>query len=521
MLPAAARASVPARPVFDAAASPVDEAGRLAQLLEGPTGRRDERRILALVGEAATGQLGVGPVLYELSRHGARLPDKVVRDVVDGRSADASVAALWSALRLQGSPPAARDEAVKLLRAQAMALASRENPAVRAYLLAHLARTETPLTAFGAQLSRLESSRRDGGGLAKALMDKALAGSLHGPLAHALAVVTGTYDPSTKDEAARVLASPAVRGRSGAWASLGDVTVLVNGTFNLGPSAAFLFRAAQHTRGAVIVAGSNTSGPDGHRLRPLTEVEGVPVPPELRGKLWAIGNLAPESLTWPQASDVLVEQLEDLSQQFGALRAGAPGLKNKTLRSAETTVVGFSAGAPAVVAARARLEAAGVKDAIDRVVTLSGALGGSPFSDAVNAPADLTDPDQHTAAERFAPGMGRLLQALDPEGGRATFESTDPDSMAAWRRELGLEARHVDLAYAASAKGGGDKVEPLFALNHALLARVDGVGEDNDGMVPAHPEGLAREVVHDATPKTHLMVWRDPATLDVVLRALP
>ena len=233
------------------------------------------------------------------------------------------------------------------------------------------------------------------------------------------------------------------------------------------------------------------------------------------------GNLAPESLTWPQASDVLLEQLDDVSQQFGLLQKASPALARKTLRSAETTVVGFSAGAPAVAAARARLEAAGVTDGIDRVVTLAGALAGSPFSDAVNVPADLTDPDQHAAAERFAPGMGRLLQAVDPLGGRATFESTDPDAMAAWRRELGLTAHHVDLAYAASAQGGGARTEPLFALNHALLSRVGSVGEDNDGMLPARPEGLARAVVHDATPKTHLMVWRDPATLDVVLRALP
>ncbi len=522
----------PGKPVFDAAPSAIHTADALAKLISGPTGQSDEKKILALLTEAKSAEGGIPAVLFELKLHSLGLPDKLVRDVADRSLSDRfhrgltspfrpagpsdEAKALWNLLEPGGEIPQDSKAALKALRGQAISLSSRENPDVQQYSAARLLRTDGPVKAFGVELGRLEPKPTATG---QSLGDRTLKAALtqvdEGALGKLTNKLTGTYDPSTKAEISKVLASPKIPG-----ASLGDLSVMVNGTFNMQPSAALVFRAAQHS-GAVVLASSNPIGADGYRLRELTEVRGVPVPPELKGKIWGVGNMDPTFITWPQASDLLVEHLEVISTRFAAMKQANPELASlPSMRDAKTTVIGYSAGALSVVTARKRLEDAGQKGVIDQVVTIAGALGGSPFADTVDSKEDLEDPTRHSLAVKLGPAVGRMIQLLDPKLGRAMFEGTDPDAVASWRRELGLTPALVDLAYAASAEGGGSKVEPLFKLNAAVLGRVPGAPAGNDGMVYADPSAFAQRVVKDPEPKTHLLEWKDPATLDVVLRAL-
>lgn len=508
---------------FDAAPPAIQLADELAKLVSGATGHGDEKKILALLTEAKQAEGGIPAVLFELKLKSLGLPDKLVRDVADKSLSDRfhrgpsdEAKALWKLLEPSGEIPKDAKAATKALRSQVLALSSRENPAVKEYSTARLLRTDGPVKAFGIELGRLEPKPTATG---QSLGDKTLRTALGqidgGAMGTLTNKLTGTYDPSTKAEVAKVLASPKIPN-----ASLGDVSVMVNGTFNMQPSAALVFRAAQHS-GAVVLASSNPIGADGYRLRELTEVHGVPVPPELKGKIWGVGNMEPTFMTWPQASDLLVEHLDVISNQFASMKAANPELASlPSMKDAKTTVVGFSSGALSVVTARKRLEDAGQKDVIDQVVTIAGALGGSPFADTVDSPEDLDDPTRGSLAVKLGPAVGRMIQMLDPKLGRAMFEGTDPDAVAGWRRELGLTPELVDLAYTASAEGGGSKVEPLFKLNSAVLGRVPGASSGNDGMVYADQSAYARRVVKDPEPKTHILEWKDPATLDVVLKAL-
>lgn len=517
---------------FDERPTATDLARRIRDLVSGPTGRRDEKAILSLLAEAKAADGGVPAVLYELKLFSLGLVDKLVLDVADrsvrdrfSRGPSESVEKLWSALGLPGTPPKNHGDAETALRKQALTLASRDNADVRAYATARLRRTDGPVRAFGLELDRLEPrSPATGERLGEKVMSAMLRAVDQGPLASLTATLTRTYDPSTKEELAKVLAAKPVTGKSGQPVSLGDVTVMVNGTFNMLPSAAMVFRAAQHS-GAVVLAAANSNGPDGQKLRPLTEIRGVPVPPELKGKIWGIGNFEPTFMTWPQGSDLLLEQLQAVSTQFASMQAQNPALAGKaSLEASQTTLVGFSSGALSAASARARLETAGKPGIVDRVVTIAGALGGSPFADTVDTASDVGDPNRDTAAVKAAPLVGRLLQTLEPEVGRAVFESTDPGHVASWREELGLQRSHVDLAYTASTDGargpGRSKVEPLFRINSALLDRVPGQHGGNDGMVYDDPDAYALRVVKDPEAKTHLLEWKDPATLDVILHAL-
>ena len=513
---ASSEVTIPSRPIFDTAPSAIDLATQLRRAIVGLTGHRDERAIVSLLREAATTPGGVGAALYELALTDPSLPDKMVRDVADRSLTDRlsgrsdTVTNLWSALSMPGTPPSDHAAAVRALRARAIQLASRTNPTVRTYVTDRLQRTDGPVTAFGSNIERLEPRRHSGPTFGEKLVKAGVAAFDQGPLSQAINSLTGTYNPQTKSEIARVLASPPVKDASGQPVKLGDITVMVNGTFNLSPSAALVFRAAQHS-GKVVIAGANANGPDALKLRELTEIRGEPIPASLKGKIFGIGNLEPTFMTWPQASDLLLEQLDALSTQLGG------ALQDPSVK---TTMLAFSSGALSAVAARRRLEDAGHGNVVDQLVTVAGALGGSPFAEAIDDQSDLAT--GRPWASRLGPVMGRLLQTLDAETGRAMFNSTDPDAVAHWREELKLTPDLVNLAYVASADGADQsKVEPLFKLNHTLLQKVPGLAStENDGMVYADQKAWAQRVVKDPVAKTHLLEWKDPATLDVVLNAL-
>lgn len=331
---------------------------------------------------------------------------------------------------------------------------------------------------------------------------------------HLLNKLFHQHDLDTPREVATALSSPLPTDAKGAPKSFGDVTVVVNGMLNLVSTPASMFRLAMATRGALVIASSNPAGNDGLRLRPLTDVWGTPVPPELKGKLFAIGDLSPNMIPWPQASDLFLEQLSVLEQQFGQLKAQSPGLGEvRSLHDAKVTVVGYSQGAVSVAAARKRLDDHGRGALIDRVVSVAGSFSGTPF-------ADVGDVQHHRSGlmEKAAALGARILGQVDHEDGRKTIGANDPDFVAQMIADLGLTPALVDVAYQAKVDGGGDKVEPFFKLTGKLLRK--DTGGSTDGVVSADaPFGTL--VVRDEEAKTHLSTWKDFRTFDRILEALP
>lgn len=264
-------------------------------------------------------------------------------------------------------------------------------------------------------------------------------------------------------------------------ARLGDVTIVANGLLNLEAPAATLFRLARYTNGPVIVANHNPTNGNALKLRPLVEIEGVPVPEALEGRLFVIGDEAPHITPWTEAADLLVQQLDVLAEAL-------PGLEQQ-----KVAVLGYSQGAlSALVARRER------PHLIDKVVSLAGALEGTPFG---------ANPVLHAA-----------LSAFDPQTGDRALDELTPGFVAQARADQLIGgANQIDLAYGASAEGGGPGVEPFFSLTRKLLPR-DAAA---DGVLATVTPDDALHTVVDPKPKTHLRVWQDWKTVDVVANALP
>src|SRR5262249_10160785 len=99
----------------------------------------------------------------------------------------------------------------------------------------------------------------------------------------------------SQEPAGAAAAAPPVTGADGKPLSLGDLVILRAGGNNFAPSAAQIFRAARHA-GKTVVSYSNPTDPSKNILRPPPEVngvptiEGVPVPEDLRGKIFIIGD---------------------------------------------------------------------------------------------------------------------------------------------------------------------------------------------------------------------------------------
>lgn len=322
------------------------------------------------------------------------------------------------------------------------------------------------------------------------------------------------HDSDAPQEVQAALAAPIPKDSNGQPKSFGDVTVLVSGMLNLPSTPAAMFRLAQLTKGPLVIASSNPGGADGYRLRPLTELYGAPVPPELQGKLFAIGDLSPNMLPWPQGSDLMLEHLAVLDAQFAQLKSKNPALQGfSQLSDAELTVVGYSQGAVSAAAARKRLDDAGRPQLIDRVVSVAGAFEGTTFADG-GAPKP-----KHGLTRFLQAGLARVLGQVNHTDGRRTLGSMDPDYLAEMKKQLGLRPELVDVAYVTNAEAQGPRgfTEPFFELAGKLIGRA--TGQANDGVVGVE-QPFGRKVVRDETPKTHLALWKDFRTFDRILEGL-
>lgn len=482
-------------PPFDSAQA----ATRLADAIRGPTSRRDGREMVKVLNEAkAHGQLGV--VLRELRHLDAALVKKLVTDIAD---AEPNAAALWAVFGGAGASPSAGGDGVGELTRRVLqaSLPSASDHGDWFYASTQ----EAPLHVFGAAIPAI--ARHDTWNTERGSGEKFLEGLYRfydkSKLTQLAARAFRKENPDTPESIQAALTTPLAKTPTGESASLGDVTVVVNGLLNLNTTPAMLFRLARYSREALVVASSNPHGEDGFRLRPLTEVWGTPVPDDLKGKLWAIGDWSPNLIPWTDASDVLLAQLE-------AMKSGFP-----ELAASDVTVLGYSQGALTAALTKKRLEDAGVTGVIDRVVSVSGSLSGTPFADDVDDTSDIGR--EHPEAVR---GVSQVLARIDSQTGRRAIQENDPEFVERARASLGLGPECFDVAYGTKADLNGAGVEPFFKMTRSMMTGAAPAGTPADGVVFTVNPGDAKFVAVDSTPKTHLFTWKDWNTADRLAEAV-
>lgn len=297
--------------------------------------------------------------------------------------------------------------------------------------------------------------------------------------------------------AKKAVAAPPVKGADGQPKRLGELTIVRTGIGNCIPSPAQIFRMAQHS-GKLVVSYANPHPPEKAKLRPLAEVGGVPVPASLRGKLFAVGSPDRATITFEQASDVFLEQIEEMHQDARLL-----GLD---VLSSGATVVAHSQGPLDAVLTRQRLIEAGHTQAIGRVVSLGGTFKGSAI-------VDSNEGVQYLAGAYLLSGDQGLRTVASLR--REYVESIFTDDLK------GL----VDLAVVGNVTapvpfGASHNVRPTFRWLSSVISG-SGLGEDNDGLATRDSAEFGKAVLRIERPCDHVGLIADPAVIDDVLRQLP
>lgn len=241
--------------------------------------------------------------------------------------------------------------------------------------------------------------------------------------ADALGLFVKTTNWRTTAYAKTAVATPLVPG--GEKKPFGKLTLMRPGLGNIGFSPASVFRAAQYSDKLVVAYTGRGTGAQ-RTLRPATEIEGVPVPPSLKGKIFVIGDPDHNLINYLQSSDVLLEQMEAM-RQSGA-QYGIDPLRSKA------TLIGHSQGGLDGALTRKRLEEAGFKDAIGRLVAV-----GSPFR------------GSNCADQLLGLASGTLAASLDGDDGMRAIKQLDPEPTKKWFGKA--EERLVDLSYSGRISG--------------------------------------------------------------------
>jgi hypothetical protein len=276
---------------------------------------------------------------------------------------------------------------------------------------------------------------------------------------------------------------------------LGPAAVFRPGLGNTHASPAFLFRMAQYT-GKLLIAYPNAAPGADLAPKPATEIDGVPVPPELRGKIFVSGDPANRMIPWDAASDLFERQLEAAS--------GSDFLGGKPVDAAKLTVVAHSQGGLDAASARRDLAQRGRPNEIGRLVTLNSPFGGSPLAE--------------------AQGGGLLAKALGATVGGAApeaIEHLDPKYMAT---SFGPQDRRlVDVAVTSTVDGedtGNVRavMKGLAVANrYNPLSQVRGPG---DGFVSEASMSFGKALLPLPRAYDHAGIAEDPAVIDDVARAL-
>jgi hypothetical protein len=320
--------------------------------------------------------------------------------------------------------------------------------------------------------------------------------------------------------------------RDGAPLRVGPLALYRAGGGNVAPSAAAVIELARH-HDKTVICYSNPGDPRSNKLREVTHVDGVPLPPELRGKVYAIGD--PENRNfyhWAQGSDHFIEQLQEIHRNRALL--GVDVLESRA------TVVGHSEGCSDAVLTRKRLEEAGLSKVFGSLITLSSILRGEPGAYRAMCMAMM--------GPLSALGAAPDLQAL--------IDDTEPSRTARWFPEE--DAKYVDLALAGEigppakmsmiplvrlALGqrvfeGLNDILPMMrwaaSAGEALQSLVDpsalslvtlfnalrGGYLHSDGLVPTESTRFGKRCEVVPQPEDHLGMLTDPAVIRYALQLL-
>ena len=283
----------------------------------------------------------------------------------------------------------------------------------------------------------------------------------------------------------------AVSAKTGKPVHLEGTTLYRPGLGNVPPSPANLFRIAQHADKVVLMYAFD-DGTKASELRALDDYNGTPVPPELKGKLFAVGRPDRVLQTARAGTGVLIEQLERVHQ--GAQRFG--------LNLDSVTAIAHSQGNIEVALARLVLAAHGHNNVINRHIALSPAVRGSLVAD--SSPVfDL---------------IGWASASFDGAA-RNAINDLDPDAVAAILPEF-LRTT-VDLSVLGLTSGPkGAAYEKWLMHWTAPLAEDDLEGTGGDGMVDRRVSDFVRDpkkFVLTEKRYDHLSMIVDPDAVDAWL----
>jgi triacylglycerol esterase/lipase EstA (alpha/beta hydrolase family) len=255
-------------------------------------------------------------------------------------------------------------------------------------------------------------------------------------------------------------------------------------------------------------------------------VSGVPVPPELRGRLLEIGKPDRLLLSLEQASDLFVEQ-------FAAMK-GSPLLGDVDPLASGALVVAHSTGGLDAPLTRRRLAEAGFPNAISRIIALATPFKGSTV-----------------ISESLATFITALAGAkMNSDEGRKAVRSIDPKNVQ--KRVPREVAPLVDVSVAAKigptpkfrqgkkgaieAVGNGD-IRPMlrFVASGSPVKTIGDLKADRvitvlralsatpvqtDGLVPVESTKFGRKSIMVTEPHDHAGLFEDPDLIDRAIKAL-
>jgi len=296
---------------------------------------------------------------------------------------------------------------------------------------------------------------------------------------------------SPADIAAAMRRPLAVSAKTGKPVHLEGTTLYRPGLGNVPPSPASLFRLAQHTDRLVLMY-TLDDGSAASQLRPLETYNGSPVPPELEGKLFAVGQATRVLQTTRAGAGVLIEQLERV--RVGGARFG--------LSLDGATAIAHSQGNIEIALARLVLAAHGHPDVIGRHIALSPALRGSLVADG-------------------SPIFGVIgwASASFDDAAKNAITDLDPDTVATFLPEFLRNT--VDLSVLGLTTAPKAAAYSKW-LMHGTAAMAEGglQGEGGDGMVDRRVADYVREpqkFVLTDKPFDHFAMIVDPDAVDAWL----
>lgn len=283
--------------------------------------------------------------------------------------------------------------------------------------------------------------------------------------------------------------------------ALGPLTIYRPGLGNTAPGPAQIARLAMYTDKLIIAYAHPGTGAEA-KLRPLTHIDGVALPPEVSGKIFAIGSPENIMISWPQASDLFLEQLAAMNK--------SEYLAGTDLQNAQATLIAHSQGGADSLITRARLEGAGLSKVIGTLATENTPFRGSPVSDETML--------------GLVTELGHRTLGLQSMG---AINALDPDFMKTRIRDE--HQRLVDVSLVGSTDAGKDgrsDLRAFFKVSEGAIEASKWVSSlfrgsdvrENDGLVTVASQKFGRNQVILEKSYDHAGIAEDPAIADVLAR---